>query len=65
MLSAMSNRFICLAGPGIRLALSSQFVRQAHLSIMRELRSKAVGLARPLPAMSGAEPWTASKMEAS
>lgn len=32
---------------------------------MREERRRAVGLARPLPAMSGAEPWTASKMDAS
>lgn len=32
---------------------------------MREERRRAVGLASPLPSISGAEPWTASKIEAS
>ena len=37
----------------------------AHLNIIIDDRSNAVGLARPFPAMSGAEPWTASNIEAS
>lgn len=40
-------------------------MRTAYRSIMREESRRAVGLARPLPAMSGAEPWTASNIEAS
>jgi len=36
-----------------------------YLNIINEERSNAVGLARPFPAMSGADPWTASKIDAS
>ena len=35
------------------------------LNIIIELNNSAVGLANPFPAISGADPWTASKMEAS
>jgi hypothetical protein len=44
---------------------SNDDVDLTHLNIIREERRRAVGLARPLPAISGALPWTASKMEAS
>jgi len=39
--------------------------RDMWRSIMTELRRRAVGLAFPWPAISGAEPWTASNIEAS
>jgi hypothetical protein len=45
--------------------LSACLKRFMCLNNIRELNNKAVGLARPFPAMSGADPWTASKMEAS
>ena len=43
--------------------LSASAFNDMCLNIIQEDNNKAVGLAKPLPAMSGAEPWTASKME--
>jgi hypothetical protein len=43
--------------------LAASLFRLMCRSIIMELRRSAVGLASCLPSISGAEPWTASKME--
>lgn len=45
--------------------LSACLKRFICLNNINEDNNNAVGLASPFPAISGAEPWTASKMEAS
>lgn len=57
ILSATSYRFMCLSR-GVSWTLTAKFrsLNMTHLSIISEDRSKAVGLASPLPSISGAEP---------